>query len=172
MYLRKKDKLMSQMEALYEAHYQRLFLYALTFLDHEDEAKDAVSDVFSTVWEQWERKGGADKVNLSYLYTLTRNHCLDLLRRDKARRNYAAFIANMPAIETDDDVHHYEDRIKQLRAAIDNLPEPGKTILHCCYFRRLTYQQTAELLQLSLVVVKKNMLKVFKILRKELKNPT
>ena len=82
MYLRKKDKLMSQMEALYEAHYQRLFLYALTFLDHEDEAKDAVSDVFSTVWEQWERKGGADKVNLSYLYTLTRNHCLDLLRRD------------------------------------------------------------------------------------------
>jgi len=172
VYLRKKDNLMSQMEALYEAHYQRLFLYALTFLDHEDEAKDAVSDVFSTVWEQWERKGGADKVNLSYLYTLTRNHCLDLLRRDKARRNYAAFIANMPAIETDDDVHHYEDRIRQLRAAIDNLPEPGKTILHCCYFRRLTYQQTAELLQLSLVVVKKNMLKVFKILRKELKNPT
>ena len=100
-------------------------------------------------------------------YSAARNKCLDLLRRDKARRNYASFIANMPAIENEDDVRLYENKIIQLRKAIENLPEPGKTILHCCYFRHLTYQQTAELLQLTLVVVRKNMLKVFKILRKD-----
>ena len=64
-----------------------------------------------------------------------------------------------------------ENRISELKEAIDRLPEPGKTILHCCYFKHMTYQQAAEQLQLTLVVIKKNMLKVFKILRKELNKP-
>lgn len=157
-----------RMEALYESSYQKLFLYALTFLDSEDEAKDTVSEVFATIWHQWERQGDISPVNHAYLYRLTRNRCLDILRHDKARQNYAAFLQCMPALDSDDDVMNYEQRITRLREAIALLPEPGKTILECCYFKHLTYQQTADRLQLSLVVIKKNMLKVFKILRKEL----
>ena len=162
---------MSLMESLYETFYQRLFLYALTFLDNEDEAKDAVGEVFSKVWNQWEKNGQAEKVTQSFLYRLTRNKCLDILRHDKARRNYAAFVSYMPSFENEDEVIHYENRISELKEAIDRLPEPGKTILHCCYFKHMTYQQAAEQLQLTLVVIKKNMLKVFKILRKELNKP-
>ena len=169
--MRKSNEMMSQMETLYESFYQRLFLYALTFLDNEDEAKDAVGEVFSKIWSQWEKRGHGEHVSQSFLYRLTRNRCLDILRHDKARRNYADFISNMPSFESDDDVLHYEHRISQLKEAIDKLPEPGKTILHCCYFKHMTYQQTAEKLQLTLVVIKKNMLKVFKILRKELNKP-
>ena len=168
MFSRRNNEMMALMEGLYESFYQRLFLYALTFLDNEEEARDAVGEVFSKVWSQWEKRGEAEQTTQTYLYQLTRNRCLDLLRRDKARRNYAAFVASLPSFDGDDDAQHYEERIRQLSQAIDRLPEPGKTILHCCYFRHMTYQQTAERLQLTLVVVKKNMLKVFKILRKEL----
>ena len=172
MNMRKNNEMMSLMETLYESFYQRLFLYALTFLDNEDEAKDTVSEVFSKVWSEWKKCGHAEQVTQAFLYRLTRNKCLDILRHDKARRNYVAFLDKMPSFENDDDVVLYEDRIIQLKQAIENLPEPGKTILHCCYFKHLTYQQTAELLNLTQVVVKKNMLKVFKILRKELNKPT
>lgn len=162
---------MKRMEHLYTTFHHRLFLYALTFLGSDDEAKDAVADVFSAVWDQWHSQGQDGAVSAAFLYTLTRNRCIDLLRRDQARRNYAELTAaTEPPFENDDDVRRYEERIARLQEAVDRLPEPGRAILHCCYFRRFTYQQTAEHLQLSLVVVRKNMLKVFKILRKELNN--
>ena len=50
----KRKEAIAQMEKLYASSYQKLFLYALTFLDSEDEAKDAVSDVFSAIWNQWD----------------------------------------------------------------------------------------------------------------------
>ena len=62
----------------------------------------------------------------------------------------------------------YEQRIKELSKVIAALPEPGKTILNCTYFKKMTYQQTADLLQLSLKTVKRNMLKVFKIIHNSL----
>lgn len=166
----KRKEAIAQMEKLYASSYQKLFLYALTFLDSEDEAKDAVSDVFSNIWNQWDRQGEASSATPAYLYRLTRNRCLDILRHDKARRNYADFITDTHQPDSDDDVLLYEAKISELRNLIDQLPEPGKSILHCCYFRRFTYQQTADHLRLSIVVVKKNMLKVFKILRNQLNN--
>jgi len=160
--------MIAQMEKLYGLFYQKLFLYALSFLDSEDEAKDVVGDVFAHVWNQWERQGATGTANQAYLYRLTRNRCLDILRHDKARLNYATFLQAMPAPDSDEEAGLYEARIQQLRQAIEQLPEPGKSILHCCYFRRLTYQQAADHLNLSLVTIRKNMLKVFKILRKAL----
>ena len=160
---------LSAMEQLYAAFYQRLYLYALTFLNDDDEARDVVSDVFTAVWNGCNRQADDAVPTSAFLYNLTRNRCIDLLRRDKARQNYAEFIRHM---ETEsfvaDDHAHYEERITQLRQAIDRLPEPERAILECCYFQRLTYKQAAEQLQLTLVVIKKNMLKVFKKLRKEL----
>lgn len=165
-----RKEAIAKMEKLYESSYQKLFLYALTFLDSEDEAKDAVSDVFSAIWNQWDQQGEDFSTNNAYLYLLTRNRCLDILRHDKARRNYADFVANTHHPETEEEMLLHEKRVAQLRETINRLEEPGKSILQCCYFRHFTYQQTADYLKLSLVVVRKNMLKVFKILRNELKN--
>jgi RNA polymerase sigma-70 factor (ECF subfamily) len=169
---RKHDEMRKQMERLYTTFYQQLFLYALTIVDQEEEARDVVSDVFSLVWNQWTREEDITPVNSSYLYKLTKTKCLDRLRRDKARNNYAAFLSHVQLPETDDEVHLYEHHIECLREAIASLPEPGKTILDYCYFQRLTYQQTADKMQLSIVVVRKNMLKVFKILREKLNKAT
>ena len=168
----KHDEMRLQMEQLYTTFYQQLFLYALTIVDQEEEARDVVSDVFTLVWNQWTRDAAVTPVNCSYLYKLTKNKCLDRLRHDKARSNYAAFIAHVQLPETDEEIRQYEHHIECLREAIDGLPEPGKTILNYCYFHRLTYQQTADKMQLSLVVVRKNMLKVFKILREKLNKAT
>ena len=66
------------------------------------------------------------------------------------------------------ETEEYEQRIEALREIIHQLPEPGKSILNCTYFRKMTYQQTADLLQLSLKTVKRNMLKVFKIIHNSL----
>lgn len=157
-----------RMESLYKRFYRQLFFYALTFLEKDEEANDAVSDIFAIVWHKWQEKDNGAEPTLSYLYTLVRNHCLDILRHDKARRNYAALMELSNPLDTYEEALEYEQRIKELSKVIAALPEPGKTILNCTYFKKMTYQQTADLLQLSLKTVKRNMLKVFKIIHNSL----
>ncbi|MBQ8487698.1 MAG: sigma-70 family RNA polymerase sigma factor [Prevotella sp.] len=165
----KNDRLMA-MEHLYKEFYHPLFLFALTYLDSEDEARDVVSGVFEIVWQRWQKEPVTAKVTSSYLYTLTKNRCIDSLRRHKAHRNYTELMSRAEQFDTSADVNEYEQSVSRLREVVDSLPEPGRTILEHCYFKHMSYQETADHLSLSLVVVRKNMLKVFNILRKTLKN--
>lgn len=81
MYRTTNNNDIDKMRRLYEQFYDRLFLYARTFLDDVEESRDVVSETFQTVWERWQndvRDPGS-----SYLYTIVRNRCLDRLRRSK-----------------------------------------------------------------------------------------
>jgi len=164
---------MAQMELLYGKFYRRLFLYALTFLDDEDEAKDTVSEVFAMVWQSW--TGPAESAirqpGATFLYKATRNRCLDRLRHLRAAVNYQAVLDATDFISNDADVTDYEERVTALYQAISQLPEPDKSILWHCYFKRLTYRQTAEALGLTESMVHRHIMKVFKALRKMLKSP-
>lgn len=157
------------MEQLFHDYYARLYLYALNFLDDEDEAKDVVSNVFALIWQKWQRTENAENPGATYLYTAVRNSCIDFLRHTKAKENYGQFLERYYQSEYNDDMDAYESRIQTVSLLIEQLPEPDKSILNCCYFKRMTYKETAEKLQLTLVVVKKKMLKVFKFLREELR---
>lgn len=87
---------MAKMEQLYHDFHHRLFIYAMTLLNEEDKAKDVVADVFCAVWEDWHRTAsntaGYTTPNATYLFLLTRNKCIDLLRHEKAKRNYASLL--------------------------------------------------------------------------------
>lgn len=72
-------------------------------------------------------------------------------------------------ITTDEAAMEFELRVQQVKAAIERLPEPEKTILTYTYFKKLTYRQTAEKLEMSENMVHKRMNKVFKTLRGMLK---
>ena len=47
----------ARMEALFKRFYRPLYLYALTFLRDEDQAKDITGGVFQTVWEMLREHG-------------------------------------------------------------------------------------------------------------------
>lgn len=163
------DKKEALMEQLFHEYYVRLYLYALNFLDDEDEAKDVVSNVFATIWQKWQQMENTKIPSATYLYTVVRNNCIDFLRHTKAKENYGQFLERYYKQWNDDDMDAYESRIQAVSLLIDQLPEPDKSILHCCYFKKMSYKETADKLQLTLVVVKKKMLKVFKFLREELR---
>lgn len=158
-----------QMESLYERFYRQLYLYALTFLSDEEEARDIVQNTFAYLWNKWQINEEDHAATSTYLYRLVRNQCIDFLRHDQARRNYTALMQLTDTMENPEDSIEYENRIVMLERAVVQLEEPGKSILRCCYYEKMTYQQAAEKLGLTLVVVKKNMLKVFKKLKNMLK---
>ena len=161
---------MRLMELLYGKFYRRLYLYALTFLEDQEDARDVVSELFVQLWNKWEEeKLSAEQPSATYLYAMLRNRCIDIVRHRDVESRYLQQL-EQDRFESDDDVQEYEDTIALLCKAIQLLPEPGKTILHCCYFKRMTYQQTADKLKISLPMVKKHMVKVFQTLRDKLKN--
>lgn len=166
MYRMTSSNDIDKMRRLYEQLYDRLFLYARTFLDDVEESRDVVSETFQTVWERWQddvRDPGS-----SYLYTIVRNRCLDRLRRSKASINYREEAMHSDAFSNDEEVREFEERVARIHEAAERLDEPGKTILRCTYYDNLTYRETAEKLGISENMVHKHMLKVFQQLRKML----
>ncbi len=156
----------NRMELLFKKFYHRLYLYALTFLNDEDESADVVCGVFQTVWEDW----NSDESNYfeptsSFFYTTVRNRCLDLLRHSKAVAKYEEMLKATESLVTDESVNAFEQRVLRLHQAILELPEPGQTVLRCVYFKRLSYKETAEHLGMSVNMVHKHMLKVFRLLK-------
>lgn len=160
---------LDQMELLYKKFYRKLFLYALTYLGEEEEARDMVSDMFVQLWYKWKEEQTVHSPSASYLYAMLRSRCVDKLRRQEVENRYLQQLEK-DRFDNEDDVKEYEQTITHLYAAIQQLPEPGKTILHHCYFDHMTYQQTADKLQMSLPMVKKHMAKIFQLLRDKLKN--
>lgn len=163
---------MAWMEHLYKKFYQPLYLYARTFLADEEGAEDVTGSVFLTMWEK--TLDGTlqqdERTVVGFLYTSVRNRCLDMLRHAHAMERYARMKAGTEPIATDEAAADFERRVERVKAAIERLSEPEKTILESTYFKKLTYRQTAEYLGMSENMVHKRMGKIFKTLRGMLKN--
>jgi RNA polymerase sigma-70 factor (ECF subfamily) len=161
---------MQRMKLLYEKFYARLYRYALTFMDYEEDASDIVGDVFMTVWEDWQREESTIiQPPASFLYTAVRNRCLDRLRHHQASKNYIQQMTAASNLTNDADVEDFEQRIVKLYDAIKQLPELDQQVLNCTYFKNLSYKQTADQLDITESMVHKHMLKVYKLLRGMLK---
>lgn len=159
-----------KMERVFDLYYQKLYVYAYAMLCDEDEAKDIVSGVMQTLWEDW--KGDTPRManpTAGMLYTLVRNRCLDILKHEKVKERYEAMIEATGEMADDDDVEEFERRIDDVREAVDRLPENSKRVLMCTYYKKMSYRETAEMLGMSENMVRKHMVKAFRLLREMLK---
>jgi RNA polymerase sigma-70 factor (ECF subfamily) len=74
-------------ETLFRLYYSKLVNIAKGYLVCHQEAESIVQDIFLKLWEN---KGALKEVaNINnYLYTMTKNSCLDQLRHEKVKQNY------------------------------------------------------------------------------------
>ena len=72
------NDLKSNIEQLFRQYYRRMFLTACALLGHDEEARDAVSEVFSNLLSaQW----APDRQRAeAWLLVAVRNHCLNVLK--------------------------------------------------------------------------------------------
>lgn len=154
----------------FRAHYQPLCNYAYTFLQDRDESEEIVQSVFMNFWEK--RQAIEIKVSpKSYLYTMVRNACLNVIKHEKIKQRHAG-----EEIATAERVHEgvaqhvisyeLEDRIRQ---AIEVLPEQCRLIFKLSRFEELKYSEIAEQLDISIKTVENQMGKALKIMREQLK---
>ena len=145
--------------------YPKLIRYATTLMGDADEAKDMVSEVFGKAWETpdftCEDSG-------SWLYTATRNACLNRLKHLRVEQEHVEAIILATQADIDNNYWEHEALLQKAEAVARSLPEPTCTVLRLCYWEKKTYREVAEQLGISPDTVKKHISKALRMLREEM----
>ncbi|MEM1085422.1 MAG: sigma-70 family RNA polymerase sigma factor [Verrucomicrobiota bacterium] len=123
--------------------------YAMGFVHDRDRARDVVQDTFIRLCRQdIEKVRGGLK---SWLFTVCRNRALDILRKE----------SRMTALEDDqherrpsdqatpDHAVDYNERIEQVLAYMDRLPENQKKVILMKFREGMSYKEISEATGLS-----------------------
>ncbi len=125
-------------------------MYALAYrmLGNQLEAEDVVQDTFIKLWQ---RQENGDKFEKAWLYKVTRNQCLDILRRRKHAYEYQISQAvGSDVSPSATDVVLNNELSGEIGKAINQLEEPYQSLLVMREVNGLSYQVLADALDLSL----------------------
>ena len=171
--LQKKIALYDDMKAyreLCDFFYHRLHRTAVTFIKSREPAEEIVSDVFIKVWQMRAKLLEVENLQV-YLYTVTKNLCLKYITWQY--KNPVTSLDNMH-LETSIDFNTPEaicissEMVKKIRAALDELPPKCRLILQLVKEDGLRYKEVAEILHLSELTVRNQIVIAVKKLGKAL----
>lgn len=165
-HIHKKENRLSkeQFETIYKTYYHRLYYYSFQIIKEEETSKDIINDVFEKIWSQ--RNKLFEDTLSSYLYMIVRNKCIDYLRHKNVEQQYAE-LYDIIVSDDSEDYGLYEDRLLLIEKIIAGLGEPTKSIFTKCYFDNKKYVEVAQEYGISSSGVKKHIMKVLGLIRKE-----
>lgn len=157
-------------------HQPLVFNTALGIVQNHEDAEEIAQDVFIEVYQQYKNFKGDSSVS-TWLYRITTNKCIDLLRKKKSKKRYA-FITSLFTPESNEpitDAAHFvhpgvqaenKEKAAYLFKAIEQLPENQKTAYVLCEMEMLSYKEIADVMQVSVSSVEALMFRARQNLRK------
>lgn len=116
-----------------------LYRIGLSLLESQEEARDAVQDVFLKMWTTRDR---LDEVRdpRAWSYILMRNLCVDRVRaREKLRKE------PLPAGPAADPPDEPPEKLARALAAVRSLPDKDRQLLRMRLNQDLSYEEIAQL---------------------------
>ena len=160
----------NNLDILFKQYYERLVLFAESYVGDMMIAEDMVQDVFLTVLS---RPDFADVGYMrAYLYSCVRNNCVNYLRRLDIvdPLNVKLFDAVYYTGDFDLEEEEEEKLILRVEEEIDKLPIQRRKVLKLSVYQGMSYSQIAEVTGLSVNTVKTHMKKAYQELREKLYN--
>jgi RNA polymerase sigma-70 factor (family 1) len=125
-----------------------------------------VQEIFLRVWEKKKDLVGSEELRY-YLYTSVRNNCLTHL--DKVKKSVVTSYNNEEAAVTPPDIMPEKTKDPDFNAlvaeALERLPPKCREVFVMSRMSRLTYQQVADALGISIKTVENQMGKALKTMR-------
>ncbi len=156
----------SAIEALFDRYHAKVYGLAMSILKNGSDAEEAAQDVFLTVVRKSDLFRGNSAL-YSWIYRISVNTCLMRLRR--GRRSETVPIEGFLPVFTKEGAHtrpaedwsrEVERRILEkelgqvIRRYSESLPEKYRTVFGLCDVQGLSYEETADVLDLSIAAVK------------------
>lgn len=143
--------------------YEPLLLFALKFVKETEVGKDIVNDTFEYLWKNF---AGVEEATVkNYLFAIVRAKCIDYLRKQNRRNEYIAFVSKMSQRYVELEQNESDDRLRQIRDAMQKLTPYNRMILQECYVNKKKYKEVAEELNVSVAAIHKNIVKALRIIR-------
>jgi len=152
-------------DSLFRKYYQPLCRFTNFFTQDGDEAEDAVQTAFITLWENKENIHITRSLK-AYLYQMSRNNALMLLRKSNTRKQYEQQYLDIHDNDLPSEKNLSDDEINKLvLKGLALLPEKCKLIFSLSRYDGLTYEEIAEYLEISPKTVENQMGIAFQKLR-------
>lgn len=163
----------SAFERLFYKHHQSLFHFALSITRSRDLAGDIIQDVFLKIWRN--RQEWHIKVDVSvYLYQAVRNQSLNTLQAHKSRnqlehRFQEEYQASLEWVAEDPFLDEKKSQqIKQIWRIVESMPEKRRAVFHLHKKHGLSYQEIAEVCDISIRTVENHIAQSLQYIRSEL----
>ena len=141
--------------ALYRSTSSRLFGICLRVLTQRSEAEDALQDVYTAVWRKAAQFDASRASVSTWIYTIARNVRIDRLRHERGASAEALYdVLRGDDPDQPDDLLQGAERHDRIRAAMDELPDEQKTVVHMSFFEDKPHGDIARILGIPLGTVK------------------
>lgn len=165
---------LSAIEKLFKEHFRCAAYTAQSIVSSKQVAEDIVQNVFIKLLDT---ELSNIKNPVSFLYTCVRNASLDYLRNESnalrrlesvsATNDFAEVYGRNSDEFPAEDAEHLH-RLHSLLQAVDQLPPKTREVVKMVYLDGNSYQETAEIMNISLSTVKAHMYQSFKMLREKI----
>ena len=154
-------------EFLFDVFYDKLMRVAVYYLGKELLAEDAISDVFFKLWSNRNKLQKVQNLE-NYLFTMTKNQCLYILRSNKKviydekmmDDNQRIIIENPESnLISEEFINYYNEKIQEL-------PPKCKLVYLMVKEDGMRYKEVAETLNISVKTVENQMTKAIGHVRK------
>jgi len=152
---------------IYKKYWSKLYIYSLNVLKDREICEDIVQEIF---YKLWIRKNEIEISDLqSYLYSAVRNQIYKHFRNNKYKKELESqlnsFICNWQEFSfAESELHNI------INKEIEKLPEQRRKIFILSKKENYSYQEIADLLNISIQTIKNQMSKALKTLRNSLKS--
>lgn len=174
--LKKKDR--DAFKQLVESWQSMVYNTALGILQNEEDAEDVSQEVFVQVYESVDSFKGKSKLS-TWIYRITVTKSLDAIRKKKRKKRFA-FLQSLYNSKDEliydppDFVHpgvraERKEDAQKLFKALEKLPENQKAAFILNKMEMLSYQEVADILEVSANAVDSLLQRAKKNLKKELK---
>lgn len=138
-------------QGLFEYFFPRLTNFAFTFIHNNARSEDLVMDVFEKIWKKQVELNKIRNIK-SFLYTSVRNICIDEIRKNK--EIISEDIDNLESKvfltkRTPENILIEDEMHRKLNSMISELPPKSKTVYMLIKEEGFSYQEAADLLNLS-----------------------
>lgn len=132
----------------------KLLRFALYLIQDEEEARDAVQDIFLKLWQKRDSLDRVENIE-AFAMRMTRNRCLDLLRS----RN-AAIIGNQRLKKVQEEYQNLQKEIElsesasMIKKLISQLPAIQQTIMFLRDVEQYEYEEIAKITEMNVNAIR------------------
>ncbi|HAS6348686.1 RNA polymerase sigma factor [Vibrio sp. IRLE0018] len=155
--VKQKDKL--AFATVFKHFAPKLKQFAYKHVGNEQVALEMVQETMTTVWHKAHLFDGEKSALSTWVYTIIRNLCFDLLRKQKGKDLHIHADDIWPSdyypLDMVDRYSPEQDMLKeQVMRFLDCLPKAQREVLQAVYIEDLPHQQVAEMFDIPLGTVK------------------